>query len=108
MQAGNVFHRVDGCLAPGSGQQQHFGRQADGSGANALGAVRHDILSVIARIERGLENFDLLPGNARAREAPNQLLGLARKHGAANHFQPAPARSLVTRTNAGFNKHYRR
>ena len=86
-------------------QQQDFGGHGHGRGANAGGIVAHHVFGVVAGVEGGLEDFDPLPGNAGTGEAANQLFGFARKHGAAHHFNPAPARGVVAVANAGFNKH---
>ena len=66
--------------------------------------MAHHVFGVVARIERGLKDFDPLSRNAGPGEAANQFFGLARKHGAAHHFNPPPARGVVAVANAWFNK----
>src|SRR5690606_10407597 len=69
--------------------RQHLPAVSYCPGSNGAGIVTHDFVDTVSRIAHRFKNLDRLSGNPGAPETADQLLGLTRKHGAANHFQPA-------------------
>lgn len=72
-----------------------------GPGGEGAGIVADDFIDAVARIPGGFEDLDRLPGDLGAPEAADQFLGLAGKHGAADHLEPAATRGREN----GFVKH---
>jgi hypothetical protein len=66
--------------------------RGDRDGVHAHGLVRDDARGVVAVVDARLERLDALPGEERALEAPDELLGLAAEHGARDHLDGAALR----------------
>ena len=71
-------------------EEQDAGRRVDGSGRNGVAVVRHHFGLRIARVDGRLEDFDPLAGEFGALQPSDEFLCLARKHGAADDFNPPP------------------
>ena len=57
--------------------------------ADTQSRVRNDFVHGVTLIDHRLENLHTLAGNLRAPQSPDQLLALAREHGADDHLDPA-------------------
>lgn len=73
------------------GHQQNLARRMNGGALNGIGIVRNNIPGMIALVDHRLVDLKLLLRNAGTLHPPNELFGLARKHGAANYFDPTAA-----------------
>ena len=76
------------------GHQQDVLRRFDRRRADGVGVVRDDLLLRVADVDAGLEDLYPLVGELCAFEAADQLLGFAREHRAADHFDPALAAGI--------------
>src|SRR5688500_3426839 len=74
---------------------------ADGDRAHPRAGVADDVGDVVAVVDPRLHDQDVLPGDLRPTEAPDELLALAAEHGAADHFEPAAAAGDGTDHGAG-------
>jgi hypothetical protein len=72
-----------------SSRGQNFRRRADYLGRHPLIAVRDDLAVRVAVVQNRLEDLDPFARNPGAPQAADQFLALARKHRAADHFDPA-------------------
>src|SRR5581483_208821 len=52
-------------------------------------AVRHDVVFAVAVVDERFEDLDLLPGDLRAAQPPDELFALAAEHAAGDDFNPA-------------------
>ena len=69
--------------------QENLGRVVHGRGNAGVLVVGDHLHLVIARVDRGLEELDLLVGELRTSNAAQQLLCFPRKHRTANHLNPS-------------------
>jgi len=60
-----------------------------GQALRNLGVSRDDVVVAEPGVEARLENLDVLAGNLRPSQAPDELLALAAEHAADDDFDPA-------------------
>ena len=84
-------HHVDVCR-----KQQYRRRRIHGRAMNGIAVVAHNVVFRKARINGRLENLNPLFGKHGTFHTPYQLLSLARKHRATNHFHSSLAVVLAS------------
>src|ERR1017187_9160406 len=62
-------------------------------------AVRDDFVTGIAVVDGGLEHLHAFAGDHGPAQTPDQLFALARKHGAADYFDPTDITGDYVHTN---------
>ena len=66
-------------------------RAAHGGRRDPHVAVRDDVIVAVAIVDERLEDLDVLAGDLRAAQPPDQLLALAAEHAAGDDLDPAVA-----------------
>jgi hypothetical protein len=68
---------------------QELVRAARGGRRDPHVAVRDDVIVAVAVVDERLEDLDLLPGDLRAAQPPDQLLAFSAEHAAGDDLDPA-------------------